>query len=120
MSSAVWGDPDDPIAGVLSLTDIYRNRVDLLVGLRGLDPDAFSRTVELIFREAELRVVGLEDFIAMKIFAGGPQDLADARAAIGAAGDRLNQTLAKALARRFGRDVAESLETLIAKSGAKT
>lgn len=66
------GDPDDPIAGVLSLTDAYGNRVDLLVGLRGLDPDAFSRTVELIFHGAELRVVGLEDFIAMKIFAGGP------------------------------------------------
>lgn len=45
------GDPDDPIAGVLSLTDIYRNRVDLLVGLRGLDPGAFSRTVELIFHQ---------------------------------------------------------------------
>lgn len=114
------GDPDDPIAGVLSLTDVHRNRVDLLVGLRGLDPDAFSRTVELIFHQAQLRVVGLEDFIAMKVFAGGPQDLADARAAIAAAGERLNQTLAKALARRFGRDVAESLETLIAESGVKT
>jgi len=94
--------------------------VDLLVGLRGLDPDAFSRTIDLIFHETELRVVGLEDFIAMKVFAGGPQDLADGHAAIAAAGDRLNQTLAKALARRFGRDVAESLETLIAESGVKT
>lgn len=114
------GDPDDPIAGVLSLTDIYRNRVDLLVGLRGLDPGAFSRTVELIFHQAELRVVGLEDFIAMKVFAGGPQDLADARDAIAAAGDRLSQALAKALARRFGRDAAETLDRLIAESSAKT
>jgi hypothetical protein len=32
------GDPDDPITGVLSLTNVYRNRVDLIVGLRGLDP----------------------------------------------------------------------------------
>jgi hypothetical protein len=88
------GDPDDPIAGVLSLTDVYRNRVDLLVGLRGLDPGAFSRTIELIFHEARLRVVGLKDFIAMKVFAGGPQDLADAGAAIAAAGGGLNQALA--------------------------
>jgi len=29
-----------------------------------------------------LRVIGLEDFIAMKVFAGGPQDLEDARRAI--------------------------------------
>jgi hypothetical protein len=64
-------------------------------------------------------VVGLEDFIAMKVFAGGPQDLADARAAIAAAGGRLNQSLAKALARRFGRDVAEMLERLIAESSVK-
>jgi hypothetical protein len=79
------GDPDDRIAGVLSLTDTYGNRVDLLVGLRGLDPGAFSRTIELIFHDVELRMVGPEDFIAMKVFAGGPQDLADARAAMGAA-----------------------------------
>lgn len=107
------GDPDDPIAAVLSLTDAHRNRVDLLVGLRGLDPGAFSRTIELSFHGAALRVVGLEDFVAMKIFAGGPQDLADARAAISAAGEHLNQPLAKALARRFGREVLARLETLI-------
>lgn len=109
------GDPDDPIAGVLSLTDTYSNRVDLLIGIRGLDPAAFSRTVELLFHGTALRVVGLEDFIAMKVFAGGPQDLADARAAISAAGDRLNEPLAKELARRFGRDVLANLETLLAR-----
>ncbi len=114
------GDPDDPIAGVLSLTDPYANRVDLLVGLRGLEPGAFSRTIGLIFQDVELRVVGLEDFIAMKVFAGGPQDLADARAAIVAAGGHLNRSLAMALARRFGRDPAEVLEQLFAESGASS
>jgi hypothetical protein len=111
------GDPDDPIAGVLSLTDTYGNRVDLLVGLRGLEPGAFSRTIALIFHDVELRVVGLEDFIAMKVFAGGPQDLVDARAAIVAAGGHLNRPLAMALARRFGRGPAEVLERLVAESG---
>ena len=113
------GDPDDPIAGVLSLTDAYGNRVDLLVGLRGLDPDAFSRTVELIFHGAELRVVGLEDFIAMKIFAGGPHDMADARAAITAAGDRLDLPLARTLAQRFGRDVAVTLGKIVVENSVK-
>lgn len=107
------GDPDDPISGVLNLTDTYGNRVDLLVGIRGLDPAAFSRTVELQFHGTALRVIGLEDFIAMKIFAGGPQDLADARAVISAAGDRLNQPHAKELAQRFGWDVAVVLEGLL-------
>lgn len=107
------GDPDDPIPGVLSLTDAYNNRVDLLVGIRGLDPAAFSRTVELLFHGTALRVVGLEDFIAMKSLAGGPQDLTDALAAITAAGDRLNQLLAKELAQRFGRDALATLERLL-------
>ncbi len=31
-------DPDDPIAAVLALTDEHTNRVDLLTGLRGLEP----------------------------------------------------------------------------------
>jgi hypothetical protein len=30
-----FGDPDDPIAAVLALSDVHDNRVDLLVGLRG-------------------------------------------------------------------------------------
>ena len=89
------------------------------MGLRGLDPDAFSRTVELIFHDAELRVVGLEDFIAMKIFAGGPQDMADARAAITAAADRLDLPLATTLARRFGRDVAVTLGKIVAENSVK-
>lgn len=107
------GDPDDPISGILSLADTYSNRVDLLVGIRGLDPAAFSRTVELLFHGTPLRVIGLEDFIAMKIFAGGPQDLADVCAAIGAASDHLNRPLAKELAKRFGRDVLATLEKLL-------
>lgn len=111
------GDPDDPISGVLSLTDEYQNRVDLLVGLRGLDPGAFARTIELIFHGTILTVAGLEDFIAMKVFAGGPQDLADARAAISAAGRGLNQRLAKELAQRFGRDALATLEGLLHDSG---
>ena len=34
------GDPDDPIAALLAITDQHGNRVDLLVGLRGLEPQA--------------------------------------------------------------------------------
>jgi hypothetical protein len=37
------GDSDDPIPALLQLTDSFENRVDLLIGLRGLEPEAFSR-----------------------------------------------------------------------------
>jgi hypothetical protein len=57
--------------------------VDLLGGLRGLDPKAFSRGIEVPFLGDTLRFVGREDFIAMKCFADGPQDLLDAKDAYG-------------------------------------
>jgi hypothetical protein len=34
------GDPDDPIPALLAVRDTHDNRVDLLIGLRGLDPEA--------------------------------------------------------------------------------
>ena len=40
------GDLEDPIPGLLRLNDIYDNRVDLLIGLRGMDPLAFSRGLD--------------------------------------------------------------------------
>ena len=59
------GDAEDPIPGILALRDAYGNRVDLLAGLRGLDPAAFQRAVTIPFQGTPLRVVGREDFIAM-------------------------------------------------------
>ena len=57
------GDVDDPIAGLIEVTDRHGNCVDLLIGLRGMDPEAMSRTTR----------VALAD---------GPVDLADARAVL--------------------------------------
>ena len=47
-----------------------------------LDPQAFSRVVEVPFQGSTLRFIGREDLIAMKAFAGAPTDLADAARAI--------------------------------------
>ena len=60
------------------MSDRHDNRVDLLSGLRGLDRLALSRSITVPFLGGSLRVIGREDFIAMKCFAGGPQDIADA------------------------------------------
>jgi hypothetical protein len=61
-----------------------------LVGLRGLEPAAFSRLVDVPFQGERLKVIGHEDFIAMKLFAHGPQDLVDADVALAAAGGDLD------------------------------
>lgn len=107
------GDIDDPIPGLLRLSDRFGNRVDLLIGLRGMEMQAFSRTVDVPFQGSTLKFVGKEDFIAMKVFAGGPVDLADATRAIAAAGKSLDIQLLRRLAARYGRDAAAALNKLL-------
>jgi hypothetical protein len=112
------GDVDDPIAAVLSLTDVHRNRVDLLIGIRGLDQGAFSRAIEISYHGESMRVVGREDFIAMKIFAGGPQDLVDAERAIAAASGPLDEELLQRLAKGFGKETVQALGRMLIRDRA--
>lgn len=107
------GDADDPIAAVLALTDDHGNRVDLLVGLRGLEPAAFERVLEVPFRGEQLRIIGREDFVAMKLFAHGPQDIADAELAVAAAGRDLDLPLVRRLAARYGQETVAALEKVL-------
>jgi hypothetical protein len=107
------GDRDDPIPAMLVLSDRHGNRVDLLAGLRGLDPEAFARSIDVPFQGTSLRVVGREDFIAMKCFAGGPQDLIDARQALLTANEPLDIDLLRRVTRRFGRAAADALGQLL-------
>ena len=108
------GDAEDPIPALLILSDSHDNQIDLLGGLRGMDPAIFSRTVEVPFMGVNLRIVGREDFIAMKCFAGGPQDILDAQSAYRSAQGPVNLDLLRAVTRRFGRDAADKLERLLA------
>jgi predicted nucleotidyltransferase len=107
------GDAEDPIPAMLVISDKQGNRVDLLGGLRGLDPQTLSRTLEVPFSGTTLRVVCREDFIAMKCFAGRPQDLEDARIALRTA-EQIDLDLLRKVARRFGRSAADALESILA------
>jgi len=104
----------DPVQGMLILSDARGNQVDLLGGLTGMDPNVFSRTLEIPFGGQTLRVVGRDDFIAMKCFAGGPQDLLDARSAYQGAQGPVDLDLLRAVTRRFGRNAADRLEQVLA------
>ena len=108
------GDPEDPIPALLAIGDRHGNRVDLLGGLRGLDPEAFGRTIGVPFAGTTLRIIGREDFIAMKCFAGGPQDLVDAGEALRSPDRQLDLDLLQRVTRRFGRPAADALERLLA------
>ena len=110
------GDVDDPIPGLLEIRDRHGNRVDLLLGLRGMDPELLDRTGQVSLSGAILEIVGREDFIAMKAFAGGPVDLADARAVIELDRESLDLELLRRLAQRFGPDAARIVEDLMGVS----
>lgn len=106
-------DAYDPVSGMLVLSDDLGNHVELLGGLRNMDPEIFFRTLEIEFRNETLRIVGREDFIAMKCFAGGPQDLLDAWSAYQAAPGPLDLDLLRTVTRRFGREAADRLEEIL-------
>jgi hypothetical protein len=107
------GDQEDPIPAMMVLRDVQENTVELLAGLRGLDPDAFTRTITVPFQGETLRMIGREDFIAMKCYAGGPQDIADARAALNRRDVPTELDLLRRLTRRFGRAATDVLEQLL-------
>jgi hypothetical protein len=106
------GDFEDPISAVLVIKDKYRNRVDLLFGLKGFDREAFDRTLQVEMNGKPLQVVGREDFIAMKLYAGGPVDLRDAQQAFFVNKDAIDIPLLKKLTARFGRPAAKRLDSL--------
>lgn len=107
------GDTDDPIPALLAIADRHGNRVDLLAGLRGLDPEAFTRCITVPFLRTTVRVIGREDFIATKCFAGGPQHIADARQALETNDRPIDIDLVRRVTRRFGRPAADNLEKLL-------
>jgi hypothetical protein len=109
------GDLADPVPAVLELSDPHGNRVDLLAGLRGLEPAAFARALTVPFQGETLRIIGREDFVAMKIFAGAPKDLADARSVIQLAGASLDLVLLRQLAQRYGQSTLGALEQMLGR-----
>jgi hypothetical protein len=112
------GDIADPIPGMLIVTDRHDNRVDLLMGLRGLDANVYQRAIDVQLPEYThpLRVASKEDVIAMKLFAGGPLDLQDAKRLIAVAGGTLDTELLRSLVVRFGKDAMTQYEKLLSES----
>ena len=107
------GETGDPIGAVLNVEDRFGNRVDLLMSIRGMTDAVFARTVETTFMGARIQLIGLEDFIAMKIFAGSPKDLSDATGALQVSAKRVDRTRLKALVRPYGTRALSTLESLL-------
>lgn len=109
------GDFEDPIPGLLKVSDSFGNRAGLLLGLTAMEPQAMSRVIEVPFQGSKLKFIGREDFMAMKVFAGYPVGLVDAARAISAGRDSLDFDLMHRLAKGYDRDASNSLERLLAR-----
>jgi len=107
------GDVDDPIAAVIVVHDKFGNRTDLLLGVRGMDPAAPSRAVPATLLGSSISIIGAEDLIAMKIFAGGAQDLDDVKNVLQVSGARLNLDLLRKLTRSYGPEEVKTLDRLL-------
>lgn len=106
------GDMQDPVRGVIAVEDSFGNRVDLLLGLRGMDPSLFQRVVQSSFQNVLINVAGVEDFIAMKIYAGGPKDLDDVRNVLKVSKDNIDKPLLNRLTKRYGKSAVKALASL--------
>jgi hypothetical protein len=107
------GDIEDPILQSIRVEDEHQNRVDLLLAVRGMDPDAVHRCISAAFFGSTVRIIGAEDLIGMKLFAGGPQDLIDVRGILQVSRESLNAELLRRVATRYGSDVAQTLDALL-------
>ena len=109
------GTTGDPLKGVVLIEDSHANQVDLILGVKGLGPDALERTREGVLNDEPMAMIGPEDLIAMKIFAGGMKDLEDVRGIISISGDELDLPLLKTLARHYGAQQLRTLEKLLSE-----
>ncbi len=107
------GDLKDPIGAVINAEDNFGNRVDLLMNIRGMTEDSLLRAIKTAFMGTQIRLIGIEDFIAMKIFAGSPTDLSDVDGVLRVSHGRINLSLLKELAQNYGKGVLSKLESLL-------
>lgn len=107
------GEARDPIGGVITVEDRFHNRVDLVMKIRGMTEAVFARAIEVKFMGERIRVIGVEDFIAMKLFAGSPKDVSDVVGVLRVSYDRIDLTLLKELATPYGKDTLRHLDALL-------
>ncbi len=107
------GDSEDPLSGVIRIRDKYDNQVDLITGIKGMREDVFGRTITVSFLKRKICLIGIEDFIAMKIFSGSPKDIDDAKGALKISRQNIDIALLRKLAQRYGKREVKALEFLL-------
>ena len=109
------GNSQDPIRCVINIEDKFKNRVDLLIGISGMGEDVFDRIMTASFLKNKVKIVGIEDFIAMKIFAGNAKDIQDVIGVFQVSVKKINIPLLKKLTLNYGKKELNKLEGIMKK-----
>lgn len=107
------GGEDDPVPQLLRLekqTAAGTVPIDCIVAVAPADVAALGRSVTIALAGWDVPVLRPEDLIAMKLAAGGPVDIQDARAVYAAAQSELDRPLLEASCR--ARKVLRELRSL--------
>jgi hypothetical protein len=107
------GDLNDPIRCVINIKDKFKNRVDLLIGVRGMKDDIFDRVMTASFQDTRIKIIGIEDFIAMKVFAGSAKDIHDVIGVIKVSMEKIKLPLLTQLTLHYGKRELKRLEQII-------
>lgn len=107
------GGPGDPLGYVIRILDAGENQVDLIGGIARMDSALFDRALADELEGLPMRIVAPEDLIALKVFAGGIQDMADAATVVEIQGEALDRNLIRDLCRLFGPEEEKRAEKLL-------
>jgi hypothetical protein len=84
-------------------------KVDMSLGLSGFEQKLIGRAEPLDISGTTVSVVTAEDLLVMKILAGRPQDVQDARGIVAVQADRLDWEYCMNVARELGEAVNQDL-----------
>ena len=75
--------------------------------------EVFARAVLTDIMGSKVSVVALEDFLAMKIFAGGQKDVDDVRGVLVVSGEKIDFDLLKKLTSGYGQACVKTLNKIL-------
>lgn len=87
------GDADDPLAGVVRLSEPGERDIDIVVGRSAWQPALIARAQRVDIADTNVAVVDAAGLMLLKLYAGGSQDAWDIEQLLGA-GDRAELTAA--------------------------
>ncbi|MDO9514162.1 MAG: hypothetical protein Q7J59_06110 [Elusimicrobiota bacterium] len=104
---------DDPVCGVIKITDKYGNRAELLSGIRGIKHDVFKNTQKIGFLKNALNVASAEDLIVMKALAGSYRDIEDIKGIIQVWAKKLDRELLHRISAGYGKRIQKKINSLL-------